>query len=171
MTLTTAQQVRLLVQDVPTLADATYYGDGLLSTFPLPHRNLTSASAFVPIATGWSATGATFNVTGSVAFAGTLSAASAFRTTYVYSTFSDEEIGTWLTAGGGVNGAGILAVQTLMFDSLKRASWRAPDGTQFDDRIALSDLKALYDTLKEEEAEQAIGQGGISEWGLRQQDF
>jgi hypothetical protein len=171
VTLTTAQQVRLLISDVPTLADSVYYGDGLRAVFPLPNRNLTTGSAYVPVAAGWSATGATFNPSGSVTFTGTISAASAFRTTYVYSTFSDDEIDTWLTAGGSVNGAAIQAVQTLMFDSLKRASWAAPDGTRYDDKLAQNELKNLYDTLKCEEAEQAVAQGGIAPWGLNQGDY
>ena len=46
MTLTTAQQVRLKIADLPRLADVTYYGDGLASAFLLPHTNLSSGSAF-----------------------------------------------------------------------------------------------------------------------------
>jgi hypothetical protein len=172
MALTTAQQVRLRIQDQPTVADRTLYGDGLLDTFPLPERNLTSGTAFVPLAAGWSATGATFNATGSVAFAAVISANSAFRARYVHSTFSDEEIDLMITAGGGsVNGAALEAVQTLMFDGLKRASWAAPDGTSYDDTAAMRLLNDLYGRLKEEQAEQAALNGGISEWGLHQQDW
>lgn len=172
MTLTTAQQVRLRVQDQPLIADATYYGDGSASAFTLPQRNITSGSAFVPGAGGWTATGATFNPTGSVAFATVISANSAFRTRYVYSTFSDEDIDTMITAGGGsILGASIEAVTTLMFDGLKRASWAAPDNTKYDDTAAMSLLKDLYSALKVEEAEIATVEGGISEWGLNQQNW
>lgn len=172
MPLTTAQQVRLRIQDQPRIADATYYGDGLLDTFPLPDRNLSSGTAYVPVAAGWSATGATFNPTGSVTFANVLSANSAFRARYVCSTFSDEEIDLMITAGGGnVLGASLDAVQTLMFDGLKRASWGAPDGTEYDDTAALRLLNELYGRLKEEQAEQSVAAGGISEWGLQQQNW
>lgn len=169
MPLTTAQQVRLRVQDQPRVADVAYYGDGLRNTFALPERNLTSGTAFVSVAAGWSATGATFDPTGSVAFSGVLSASSAFRARYVYSTFSDDEIDTMITAGGGsVNGAALEAVQSLMFDGLKRASWAAPDGSRYDDTAAMKLLTDLYDRLKVEQAEAAVGQGGIAEWGLNQ---
>lgn len=172
MTLTVNQQVRLRVQDQPLIADVAYYGDGLLNTFPLPHRNLSSGTAFVSAAGGWSATGATFNPTGSVAFSGVLSANSAFRTRYVHSTFSDDEIDTMITAGGGgVNGAALEAVQTLMFDGLKRASWAAPDGTEYDDTAAMRLLTDLYDKLKEEQAEAAVAGGGIAPWGLNQSQY
>lgn len=170
--LTTAQQVRLRIQDQPLIADTTYYGDGTANTFPLPNRNLTTASAYVPGAGGWSATGATFDAAGSVIFATALSANSAFRTRYTYSTFSDDEIDTLLTAGGGgVNGAAIEAVQTLMFDGLKRARWMAPDNTQYDDTAAMALLKDLYRTLKEEQADQAVAGSGIAEWGLNQESY
>jgi hypothetical protein len=54
---------------------------------------------------------------------------------------------------------------------LKRAVWKAPDGSFYDDTAAQQALKALYDVLKTEQEEQAIGQGGISEWGLQQQNW
>lgn len=172
MPLTTAQQVRLRIQDQPRIADRSFYGDGLLDTFPLPDRNLTSATAFVPAAAGWSATGATFDPTGSVTFAGVPSANSAFRTRYVYATFSDDEIDLMITAGGGsINGAALEAVSTLMFDGLKRASWAAPDGTEYDDTAAMRLLNDIYDRLKEEQTEQAVMQGGIAEWGLNQENY
>lgn len=41
MSLTTAQQIRLKIADIPRLADQTYYGDGLASSFALPHNNIT----------------------------------------------------------------------------------------------------------------------------------
>lgn len=172
MPLSTAQQVRLRIQDQPLLADATYAGDGTALSFALPNRNLTSASAYVPLGgTAWSGTGASFNATGSVAFSGVISANSAFRVTYVYSTFSDDEIDTMITAGGGVNGAAIEAVTTLMFDGLRRASWGAPDGTRYDDTAAMTLLKDLYDRLKLEQDEAAVADGGIAEWGYNQGNY
>src|SRR5690348_9304896 len=110
MTLTTAQQVRLKIADIPRLADLTFYGDGLASAFLLPHSNLSSGSAFISGAGTWVTTGATFNESGMVSFANVHSANSAFRTTYVYSVFSDTEISAFIEAGGNVNGAALEAV-------------------------------------------------------------
>lgn len=172
MTLTTAQQVRLRVQDIPAIADVTLAGDGTATQFYTPQRNLTSASAFVPLNnTSWTATGATFDASGSVAFSGVVSAGSAFRLRYVYSVFSDDEIDTMLTAGGGVVGAGLEAVQSLMFDGLKRARWTAPDGSGYDDTAAINLLKALYETLKSEQEDAATEMGGVASWGLEQGNY
>lgn len=174
-TLTTAQQVRLRIQDIPAIADTTLYGDGTADTFSLVQRNQTSATAFVPIGVGgtaWSATGCAFDPAfGSVQFSGVISAQSAFRTRYVFSVFSDDEISGMVVAGGDVVGASIEAVQTLMFDSLKRAVWRAPDGSMYDDTAAQQALKTLFDVLKDQQGDQAAAEGGISEWGLNQGNY
>ncbi len=168
MPLTTAQQVRLRIQDQPRMADDTSYGDGLAVTFQLPHRNLTTASAFVQGVNAWNSTGATFNPSGYVAFANVISAGSGWRAQYVHSVFSDDEIDHMITAGGNIVGASIEAVQTLMFDGLKRAKWVAPDSSEFDDTAAMKLLKDLYDTLKEEQDEQGVAFGGFGEWAVTQ---
>lgn len=171
MALTTAQAVRLKIQDIPTLVDATYVGDGSASAFLLPHRNITSGSAFVMGAGTWTSTGATFNASGIVSFSGTISANSAFRVTYVHSTFSDEEIGHFTAVGGNVNGAALEAVLTLMFDSTKRARWMAPDGTQYDDTQAMNALRDLHSALKTELASDAIAAGSMPSWSLNQGSY
>jgi hypothetical protein len=171
MVLTTAQQVRLKIQDIPTLVDATYVGDGSASAFLLPHRNITSGSAFVMGAGTWTSTGATFNASGMVSFSGTISANTAFRTTYVQSVFSDDEIGHFTAVGGSVNGAALEAVHSLMFDSLKRARWMAPDGSQYDDTMAIQQLRDLYSALKTELVGEAIAAGSIQSWSLSQGDY
>lgn len=176
MTLSTAQYVRLRIQDVPAIWDQTLYGDGTADTFVLNQRNQTSATAFVPIGAGggtaWSATGASFDsALGSVAFSGVISANSAVRVRYVYSVFSDDEINTFITAGGGMNGAALEAVQVLLFDAPKRAVWKAPDGSMYDDTAAQQALRALYDVAVDRQAQEAVGQGGISEWGANQQYY
>lgn len=166
--LTTAERVRLMIQDQAVIADATYASDGQTSAFALPHRSITSATAFVTDGTGWSATGATFDPTGTVTFSDIISANSGFRARYVHSTFSDDEIETFVSAGGGVNGAALQAVQALMFDGLKRASWAAPDGTRFDDTHALSLLRDLHDRLQAERDDSALDGGGVVSWSLGQ---
>lgn len=167
--LTTAQQVRLRIQDQPRRADVTRFADGTANTYYVPERNLTSGSAFLPAAGGWSATGAAFDVSGSVAFSAVLSANSAFRLSYTYSVFSDDEIDHMISAGGNVLGASMEAVQTLMFDSLKRASWRAPDGSSYDDTKAMDMLNSLYAKLKDELTEAADLGGGFQSWAEGQE--
>ena len=171
MTLTNNQSVRLKIQDQPLIADDTYHGDGSAITFGLPHRSLTSGSAFVPDGAGWTTTGATFDASGFVTFSDAVSANSAFRVRYVHSTFSDDEIDHFLDAGGSVNGAALEAVQTLMFDGLKRSNWRAPDGTEFDDTAAMSLLRDLHDRLKSDLADNAIGGAAIESWSENQEHF
>lgn len=171
MTLTTAQQVRLRIQDLPLVADVTRHGDGTATVFQLEHRNVTSATAYVPGATGWTATGATVDPSGFVTFSGVISAGSAFRVRYVHSVFSDDEIGHMTAVGGGVAGAALEACKTLMFDSLKRAAWGAPDGTTYDDTKAMVQLTALYGQLTDELAGQALSEGTFAAWSLGQADW
>lgn len=169
MALTSAQQVRLGIQDPPTIANDVYYGDGMATGFVLPHRNITTASAFVSAGGGWSATGATFNVSGIVAFATPISANSAFLVTYTHSVFSDDEVDHFLSAGGNsINGARLEAVKTLMFDATKRARWQAPDGTQYDDTQAQGHLQRMYDKFSNELTQDAIGGGATYSWGANQ---
>lgn len=177
MTLTTAEQVRLRIQDLPAVADLTFYGDGKDSAFGLTrgaadYRNLTSASAFV-LATGgaWSATGATFNVSGYVTFSGVISAQTAFRARFVYSTFSDAEIGHFTAVGGSVAGAALEAVNALRFDALKRARWAAPDGSQYDDTRAVGALEVLYNDLQTELTQAQVADGGFASWAEGQNEW
>lgn len=171
MALTTAQQVRLRIQDLPAWFDVTRAGDGTAATFDIPFRNLTSASAYVaPGGTAWSATGATVDPSGVVSFSGIISANSAWKARGVHSVFSDDEVSHFTAVGNTVAGAALEAVHVLMFDGLKRATWAAPDGSEYDDTAALTQLKALYDTLKDEIAESQAGDGGFASWALGQGD-
>lgn len=172
MALTTAERVRLIVQDQPLRADLTMYGDGTAAKFALPHRNLQSGTAFVPLGgTAWSATGCTFDASGHVAFSGVISANSAWRAEYVYNVFSDAEIGQFTADGGSVSGAAQQAVMALMFDSLKRAVWRAPDGSMYDDVAAMGQLRTLYDMLASAQANDALVGGAIYGWSETQGDY
>lgn len=168
MALTSAQQVRLGIQDHPKVARDTYTADGISTGYQIPHLNVTTASAYVQVAGAWSATGAVF-ASGEVAFANRISANSAFMVHYTYSVFSDEEIDHMLTVGGNINGARKEAVQDLMFDSLKRARWQSPDGTMFDDTKAMDMLAKMYDKFTLESTQDAIGGGAILSWGANQQ--
>jgi len=171
MTLTTAEQVRLRIQDKPIVFDSTFYGDGTATTFALGVTNVTSATAFVPIAAGWSGTGATLDATGFVVFSGVISANSAFRVRGVHTVFSDAEIGHFTAVGGSVVGAALEAVGALMFDSLKRARWAAPDGTTYDDTAAQGQLQKLYDQLAEEIKAAAVDAGSFVSWAEGQADY
>ncbi len=171
MTLTTAQQVRLKIADLPRLADSTYYGDGLASAFLLPHSNLSSGSAYVPGVNTWTPTGATFNESGMVSFSAAISANSAFRTTYVHSVFSETEISAFIEAGGNVNGAAIQALHTLMFDAAKRARWMGSDGSQFDDVAAGEYLWKAYSAIKEEQLQDGAAAVNLQSWTINQEYF
>lgn len=168
MTLTSAQQVRLRINDQPYVADNVYVFDGSGYQFALPHRAIMSATAYITDANGrWSATGATFEPY-TVSFAGTGSANSAFRVRYEYTTFTEDEISHFTAVGGDIVGASIEAVQTLMFDGLRRAAWAAPDGSEYDDTKAMQLLKDLYATLKNEQEQAAISDGAIYSWSITQ---
>jgi hypothetical protein len=171
VTLTTAQQIRLKIADLPRLADATWYGDGLASSFVLPHTNLISGTAYVPNGAAWASTAATFNASGMVSFSSTISANSAFRTTYVHSVFSDTEIDNFVEIGGNVNGAAIQALHTLMFDAAKRASWSSPDGTQYSDVGSMDALWHAYSAIKEEDLQAGVAVISFQSWTMNQQDW
>lgn len=170
--LTSAEAVRLRIQDRATMIDRTLQGDGTAATFAIPFINQTSGQAYVPAAGGWSATGATFNPSGYVTFSGVISALSAFRVAYVCSVFSDDEIDHFLSVGGNVDGAALEAIETLMFDSLKRLQWSSPDGTSVNDTAAQSQLQAMYDRLlvKINAAAEADAAGMVS-WAEVQGDY
>ena len=171
--LSTAQQIRLRLSDIPRIADLTNYGDGTASSFVLSHYNITTGSAFVPIGgTAWSATGATFDASGMVSFAGVVSANSAFRLTYVRSVFSDDEIGYFTANGGDLVGAAILGTQTLLVDAGKRASWGAADGSTYSDVGSIDALWKAYSALRQEQQDNAAAQGGaMINWSLVQGDY
>src|SRR3990167_3717382 len=140
MPLTTAEQVRLRINDRWRWAEEVRVGDGSASGFKLaqgaPFSNLSALSGFVtlPAPTGWSATGSTVDTgLGLVTFSAVVSANTAWRAQYQWAVFSDSEIEYFTAVGRGVVGAALHAVRSLMFDSLRRASWGAPDGTTYDD--------------------------------------
>lgn len=170
--LTTAQQVRLAINDRLRYQEEVRAGDGQSISFKLaqgaPFASLTGASAYVPTgAGGWSATGATFDLDlGTVAFAGIISAQSAWRATYQWAVFSENEIGHFTAAGGDINGACIEAVRTLMFDGLRRAKWAAPDGSQHDDTKAQDTLLKMWSAFKAEQYDGA--EGGVESWSEQQ---
>ena len=173
MALTSAQYVRLRMQDQAKLEmNAAYYFDGKATAFSLPHRNITTASAFVLNAAGqWSATGATFNSSGHVAFATALPQNSGFMVHYSYSVFSDDEVDEFISRGGSINGAALEGVRALMFDGLKRARWMGSDGTQFSDVEAMGLLNNIHDRLLNEIQDEAVAQGAIQSWGGTQGDY
>jgi hypothetical protein len=177
MALTTAQQVRLRVQDIPAIADLTRTFDGSASAFQLEngamaYSNIISGTAFVPDAnSAWSATGAAFNASGHVTFSAVVSAGSAYRVRFVHSVFSDDEIGHFTAVGGSVLGASIEALYALRFDSVKRAKWAAPDGTEHDDTAAIKALETLYNDAKEEQLAAESFDSGFESWARGQDDL
>lgn len=171
MPLTSAQLVRQRIQDIPRYYEnATLLGDGTARRFTLPHTNLTTASAYVVANGAWSATGATFNVTGYVDFSGVISANTAFRVTYVHTVFADAVIDEYVSAHGVV-GAALQCAYDLQFDGLKRSRWQSPDGASYDDTMARSQLNDIISALKEEQADEATQGGMMWSWSMNQQDY
>lgn len=175
MTLTSGERVRLKIQDLPTRMDRQVLGDGTAVTFPLPNRNLTSGTAYVPSPAGWATTAATFNTSGLVTLTDRVSAGSALRFVYVCSTFSDAEVDQFIEDGQTVRGAAKEALESLMFDGLRRASWAAPDGSEYDDTAALKHLIDLYDRLnaeiKDDDQQAATAGGSADSWSLTQGNY
>lgn len=171
MTLTSAQKVRLKIADAPRWIDVTRYGDGTAVTHGLsPHYNIANGTAYVPLGgTAWSATGATFNASGYIAFSGVISANSAFRLTYDYATFSDSEIDQFLSDGGSVVGAAIQALDSLMFDATRAARWMAADGTSYDNTSTQSHLRQMRALLIEQLQMETTVDGSMTSWSVNQE--
>lgn len=163
MPLTDLERVRQRIQDEPRRVDAVYHGDGTANQFALPHTHLTSGSAFVPAVNGWSATGATFDPSGVVAFSNTISANSAFRVVYVHSVFSDATIDDYITNYGSVNAAALQCAYDLLFDAAKRARWAAA-GASFDDTEAHYALRDVVSALKAELYADSLHAAALTAW-------
>jgi len=163
MPLTSAAYVRQRIQDEPLYANTTYHGDGTANEFTLPHRNLTSGSAFVPLGgTAWTATAATFNPSGCVTFSNVISGA--FNVRYVHSVFSDDVIENYLSAQSSIDGAALQCAYDLQFDAIKRAKWAAPDGSNFDDTQARETIREIIAAIQAKMREESIYDGAIQSW-------
>ena len=168
MALTTAQQVRLKIADTPKRVIVTRYGDGTATTFQVEHENLVTASAYVPVAAGWSATGCTMDASGLFTFSGRISANSAIQFDYVHTIFSDDEIDNFIAVGGTVIGASVEALGTLLFDAMRCSRWMASDGSSNDNTSAQSHARSMYDILVQEMSNEGISAGGFGSWSLGQ---
>lgn len=172
MPLDVTAQVRLRISDRWRFAEEVRGGDGTASAWKLaqgaPFASILSGSAAVATPAGWSGTGANFDTgLGLVTFANVISANSAWRAGYQWALFSEDEVTQFLMDGGSVPGAALQACRSLMFDSLRRARWAAPGGTQFDDTKAMDQLQKLYDQLLEEVRDGQIS-GGLESWSENQ---
>lgn len=173
MSLSEIDQVRLKIHDQSKATAATLYGLGSgLTIYSLAQRNVSSGTAYIMGGNGFSATGAAFNASGWIEFAQPISAGTPILARYVFSTFSDTEIQHFLdVGGGGVVGAALEAVVSLMFDSLRRAQWSAPDGSSYDDTAAMGLLDKLYRLLSDVlNAEQAADGGSFHAWAETQSE-
>ena len=173
MALTDLQKVRVKIADKPIAENLTRYGDGTAQVIQLAHENVTTASAYVPLnGTAWSATGCTFDASGTLSFSGVISANSAYYVHYIHTVFSDDEISGFLIDGGGsIIGAAAEAVEALMFDSLKRARWMASDGTSYDDTSAQSMLSRMYDAFQKQIEAESTSAGSFGSWSINQGDW
>ena len=173
--LTTAQQVRLRISDRWRYAEETHYGNGSGSGFKVsqgaPFSTLSAFSGYIllPSPTGWSATGGTFDTgLGLAKFSSVVTALTAVRFDYQWALFSDDEIGHFTALGSGVAGAALEAVRVLMFDSLRRSKWAAPDGTEYDDTAAMKQLLEMEKRLIDELARDIGPEGGLESWSENQ---
>ena len=177
MALTTAQQVRMRIQDNWRRGMETLIGDGTASAFKLqqgaPYSVLVSATASVikDLAQGWSATACTIDTArGYVEFSGIISAGTAMQMDYLWAVFGDDEI-EYFTAQGSVRAAALMACRTLMGNAWKRARWVAPDGRQYDDSRAMEQLARWESSLI---SERTADQGPtvlVDSWAENQEDY
>ena len=174
MTLTTAQIVRGRLQTPWRRASETRLGDGTASAFQLqqgsPYSTVVSATASIVTTAGWSATGCSVDANlGYVTFSGRISANSAIQFDYLWSVFSDDEIGYFTAVGGSVSEAALEGIRWLMGDAAKRNRWGAPDGTTVDDTKTLDNLAKLYDLLDAED--KGAPEGGYASWSVEQENW
>lgn len=171
MPLTDIQKLRLKIADPPVAENLTLYGDGTATVFKMMHINLANAGAYVPAGgTAWSATGAAVDPSGMFIFNNVISANSAFNVRYQRTNFSDDEIQTFLNDGGSVLGGSLQAIESLMFDAIKRARWMAADGSQYDDTAAQSHLRQMHDVISLQLENEVLSGGGFGSWAVNQQD-
>lgn len=164
MALTDLERIRLVIQDKPQTQNAVYTANGVDTRYELAYPNPQEGSAFVETNQRWAMTAASFQADGYVVFPDRVSANSAFRVEYAHTVFTDDELRYYMEAGGDTRGAQILAIETLMFDSLKRAQWGAPDGTSYNDTAAQAQLIKMHERLLKQQSDAAIGFGGVKGW-------
>ena len=176
MALSTAEIVRMRLNDPYRRSREVQHGDGTASGFKLaqgaPYSIVISATASVVSAgVGWSATAATFdNSAGYVVFSGTISANTAAQYDYLWAVFSDDEI-AYFTAQGGISQAVLMGVHTLMGNSWKRARWQAPDGSEYDDTKAMASLVQWRSALRAEMIDDIGPEGGVESWAETQGNY
>lgn len=171
MELTQIQKVRLKIADPPVQENLTLYGDGMATWFTMAHQNISNGLVFVPNGASWSATGAAVDPSGTFILNSVISANSAINFRYQHTNYSDDEIQNFLNEGGSVAGAAKAAIESLMFDAVKRARWMAADGSQYDDTSAQSHLVKMYEKLELEVEKEAIVAGGFGSWSVNQADW
>lgn len=177
--LTTAQIVRSRV-NIPYIYDTEILiGDGTGSAFKLrqgaPFSTISAtATASIPVAAGWSATGATFDYSlGRVVFATAISANSSIQVDYQWSVFGEPEMDYFISAANsGIPQASLLAVRHMLVDAAKQASWGAPDGSNLDPKQIFNNLKAMESGLLDELIGTQTGpQGDSFAWPEEQQNW
>lgn len=177
MALTTAQQVRLRIQDPWRYGSEEALANGTASAFKLaqgaPYSTVISGSALAATQAGWSATGCAFNTAlGLATFSSLPAGQTPFMFTYQWAVFSDDEVGQFTADGGTVRGAALMAVRTLRFNAPRRARWAAPDGTQVDDTQVMRALKELEDDLQAEIIRYEEGPAGdYTSWAEGQAEY
>jgi hypothetical protein len=174
MALTTAEIVRLRLNDPWQYASEVHFGDSTGSGFRLiqgaPHSCTISGVASV-VNGGWSATAVAWDTArGYVTFFEAVPANTAVRFDYHWAVFSDDDM-AYFTAQGGVIDAVIAGVETLMSNAWKRARWAAPDGSQYDDSKAMDNLMKLRAAMTAKKFEEVGPAGGLASWAEGQGDY
>ena len=176
-----AHQLRFRINDLAKRQEYQFVGDGTAATFQLnalPGGIVTGQgaaggpSAFVPLGgTAWSATGCTFDLrNATVAFSGVVSANSAILTTFYHGTFGIDEI-DFITANYGAGAGGVVAaIDILMADASKRASW-AGGGVSYNESQTMNNLKIWRDAQRAVLTDEAGPQGGFESWSDNQADY
>lgn len=176
-----AQQLRFRINDRARRQEYDFVGDGTASVFQLnalPGGIVTGQgaaagpSAYVSLGgTAWSATGCSWDYpNATVAFSGVISANTAIHTLFYHGTFGIDEI-DFITANYGAGTEGVIAaVEVLMADASKRASW-AGGGVSYNEAQTFNNLKAMRDTLWKKLADESGPQGGFESWASNQEDY
>lgn len=179
MPLTTEQIIRSRINDPFRYDTEIVMGDGTASAYKLkqgaPFSTISAGSFTASTAAGgtaWSATGCTVNVDlGKVTFSGVVGANIGLQCDYQWSVFSTDELTYFMTLGG-IPEACIGAVNHLLVNFAKRGRWAAPDGSTYDDTMALNSLLAIRSALEDEVRGTELGPlGSTVNWAETQQDW
>jgi hypothetical protein len=142
--MTDLQKFRFKLGDEVRTSEVVFPGDGVTRVFSLGKVNINTATVYLDDAE--QASGFDLDtVSGTILMDTAPSDGQELRVRFTYSAFSDSEI-TDLVAEYGFNKAMVEAIDVLLFDSAKRANYKAGDKEVKNDVIFknLKDLREIY---------------------------